>query len=219
MKLICEYRNTDLECITESDTQGSKKFYIEGIYAQSERINRNGRFYPKSIMEQGIGNYINDQVKKNRAVGELNHPEGPTVNLDKVSHRIVDLKFESNDVVGKSLVLDTPMGNILKGLMEGGFVPGVSTRAMGSLTKKGNVSYVGEDLIFTAIDVVQDPSAHEAFVNGIMEGVDFFFKNGEIVSEISERYKEKMNTMSVKKINESQLKLYKDFLNEVSFSL
>ena len=131
MKLISEFHDQNLEVLTE-EKNGKKSFVIQGIFAQAESKNRNGRIYEKAIMEKAIGKYTGEQVSKGRAVGELNHPEGPTVNLDKVSHKIEDLTFEGNDVMGKATVLDTPMGNIVKGLLEGGVQLGVSTRGMGS---------------------------------------------------------------------------------------
>ena len=127
MKLIAEYNEHNLECIVEKKSDGTKKYAIEGVFMQSESKNRNGRIYPKKIMENAVSKYVDEQVSQNRAVGELNHPEGPTVNLDKVSHLITDLRWEGNDVVGKASILDTPMGQIVKGLLEGGVNLGVST--------------------------------------------------------------------------------------------
>jgi len=136
MKLIAEYNEQNIECIVEAKEDGTKNHFIEGVFMQSESKNRNGRIYPKPIMEKAVDTYVTEQVSKNRAVGELNHPEGPTVNLDKVSHKITELSWKGNDVVGKAQVLDTPMGNIVKGLLEGGVQLGVSTRGMGSLEEK-----------------------------------------------------------------------------------
>ena len=126
MKLIAEYTESNVQCIVEKKEDGSKKYAIEGVFAQSEQKNRNGRVYPKQVMEKAVKKYVDEQVSKNRAVGELNHPEGPTVNLDKVSHLITDLRMEGNDVVGKATILDTPMGQIVKGLLEGGVNLGMS---------------------------------------------------------------------------------------------
>ena len=131
MKLITEYTETDVQCIVEKKEDGSKTHVIEGVFMQAESKNRNGRIYPKAVMESAVKKYVDEQVSKDRAVGELNHPEGPTVNLDKVSHKITELKFEGNDVMGKARILDTPMGNIVKGLLEGGVQLGVSTRGNG----------------------------------------------------------------------------------------
>src|SRR6056300_2038992 len=157
MKLISEYTDQDLEVITEAK-DGKKIYAIEGIFASSEQKNRNGRIYPKPVMESAVGKYNSEQVSKGRAVGELNHPEGPTINLDKVSHKIESLNFQGNDVVGKATILDTPMGQIVQGLLEGGVQLGVSTRGMGSLKRQGNVNVVNDDFLLNAIDIVQDPS-------------------------------------------------------------
>ena len=191
MKLIAEYNEHNIECIVEKKEDGSKKYAIEGVFMQSESKNRNGRIYPKKIMESAVDKYVDEQVSKNRAVGELNHPEGPTVNLDKVSHLITDLRWEGNDVVGKASILDTPMGQIVKGLLEGGVNLGVSTRGMGSLEQRGGAMYVKDDFTLSTVDIVQDPSAPNAFVNGIMEGVEWVWSNGiltaqEICEEIEE---------------------------------
>jgi hypothetical protein len=142
-------------------------------------------------MENAVAKYVDEQVSQNRAVGELNHPEGPTVNLDKVSHLITDLRWEGNDVVGKASILDTPMGQIVKGLLEGGVNLGVSTRGMGSLESRGNAMYVKEDFTLSTVDIVQDPSAPNAFVNGIMEGVEWVWSNGILTAqEICEEQQE-----------------------------
>ena len=137
MKLITEYvENDSLKCLIEKKENGEKNYVIEGVFAQADKKNRNGRIYPKPIMEKAVNKYVKEQVSKKRAVGELNHPEGKTVNLDKVSHLITDLKFEGNNVVGKAQILPTPMGEIVKGLLDGGVQLGVSTRGMGSLSKE-----------------------------------------------------------------------------------
>jgi len=173
MKLISEYAENKIEfLITEDKKTGKKNYAIEGVFAQAETKNRNGRIYPMPVMEKALGKYNNDQVTKGRAVGELNHPEGPTVNLDKVSHKITELKFQGNDIVGKASILNTPMGEVVKGLLDGGVTFGVSTRGMGSLSQRNGVAVVNDDYILNAVDIVQDPSAPSAFVNGIMEGVE-----------------------------------------------
>ena len=169
MKLITEYTENDsINCLVEKKENGEKNYVIEGVFAQADKKNRNGRIYPKPIMERAVKTYVDTQVSKKRAVGELNHPEGPTVNLDKVSHLITDLKFEGNNVVGRAQILDTPMGKIVKGLLEGGVQLGVSTRGMGSLEKRNGAMVVKDDFMLSTVDIVQDPSAPEAFVNGIM---------------------------------------------------
>ena len=167
MKLIAEFNDQHLNVITEAKSNGKKRFIIEGIFAQAETKNRNGRIYPLPVMQKAVGKYDTDQVSKGRAVGELNHPEGPTVNLDKVSHKIDSLKFDGNNVVGRATVLDTPMGKIVEGLLDGGVGLGVSTRGMGSLMQQNGAMVVKDDFLLNAIDIVQDPSAPGAFVNGL----------------------------------------------------
>lgn len=213
MKLIAEYQENDLHCIVEKKENGEKNFIIEGIFAQAEQKNRNGRVYPKAIMENAVNKYVEDQVKKKRAVGELNHPEGPTVNLDKVSHLITDLRFEGNDVMGKAQILDTPMGQIVKGLLEGGVQLGVSTRGMGSLEQKNGVMYVRDDFILNTVDIVQDPSAPAAFVNGIMEGVEWVWNNGVIEPQVIEQMETEISNAPKKHLYETQVREYKNFLS------
>lgn len=174
MKLITETLESTVEVLTEKTKSGETKFFIEGIFMQAEKKNRNGRVYRKNILENAVGKYVDEQVSKGRAVGELDHPEGPTVNLDRVSHKIVELKWDGDDVYGKAQILNTPCGQIVKGLLEGGVQLGVSSRGMGSLTQTEDASYVGDDFFLNTVDIVQDPSAHSAFVNGILEGVEWF---------------------------------------------
>lgn len=213
MKLIAEYQENDLHCIVEKKENGEKNFIIEGIFAQAEKKNRNGRVYPKPIMENAVNKYVEDQVNKKRSVGELNHPEGPTVNLDKVSHLITDLRFEGNDVMGKAQILDTPMGQIVKGLLEGGVQLGVSTRGMGSLEQKNDVMYVRDDFILNTVDIVQDPSAPAAFVNGIMEGVEWVWNNGVIEPQVIEQMETEISNAPKKHLYETQVREYKNFLS------
>lgn len=213
MKLIAEYQENDLHCIVEKKENGEKNFIIEGIFAQAEKKNRNGRVYPKPIMENAVNKYVEDQVNKKRSVGELNHPEGPTVNLDKVSHLITDLRFEGNDVMGKAQILDTPMGQIVKGLLEGGVQLGVSTRGMGSLEQKNGVMYVRDDFILNTVDIVQDPSAPAAFVNGIMEGVEWVWNNGVIEPQVIEQMETEISNAPKKHLYETQVREYKNFLS------
>lgn len=175
MKLFTENFDQDLEYLTEASSDGKKKHYIEGVFAMAETKNRNGRIYPRSVMESAIESYDTDQVKRGRAVGELNHPEGPTVNLDKVSHVIESLRWDGNNVIGKAKLLETPMGSIAKSLLEGGVQLGVSTRGMGSLEQRNGENYVGKDFRLAAVDIVQDPSAQEAYVNSIYENMDWVY--------------------------------------------
>ena len=213
MKLIAEYIENDLEVITEAKENGEKTYAIEGVFAQAEQKNRNGRVYPRPIMENAVGKYVKEQVSQKRAVGELNHPEGPTVNLDKVSHLITDLKFEGNDVIGKASILDTPNGKIVKGLLDGGVRLGVSTRGMGSLEQKNGAMYVKEDFILNTVDIVQDPSAPAAFVNGIMEGVEWVWNNGVIEPQVIEEMETEIKTAPRKHLYETQVREFKNFLS------
>mgnify|MGYP000061085888 CR=1 FL=1 len=174
MKLITE-QFEDVQYITEASDSGEKKVFIEGVFMQGDKKNRNGRVYPMPILQNAVDKYVAEQVTKGRAVGELNHPDGPTVNLDKVSHRITELRTEGNNVVGKALILNTPMGQIVKGLVEGGCQLGVSSRGMGTLERRNGAMYVKDDFQLSTVDIVQDPSAPEAFVNGIMEGVEWVY--------------------------------------------
>ena len=213
MKLISEFNDRGLQVSITEGKNGQKKYNIEGIFAQAEGKNRNGRIYPMQVMEKAVGKYSTDQVSKGRAVGELNHPEGPTVNLDKVSHKINDLKFEGNDVMGKAQILDTPMGNIVKGLLEGGVQLGVSTRGMGSLEQRNNAMYVKDDFMLNAIDIVQDPSAPGAFVNGIMEGVEWVWNNGVVEAKTIEKMETEIKKAGRTDLYETQVRAFKNFLS------
>jgi len=214
MKLIAEYLDEEISLIKESTDEGGKQNYvIEGIFAQAETKNRNGRIYPKAIMESAIHKFNTEQVFTKRAVGELNHPEGPTVNLDKVSHRITEMTWNGNSVVGKALILDTPMGNIVKGLLDGGVQLGVSTRGMGSLENRSGTMYVKDDFMLSTVDIVQDPSAPEAFVNGIMEGVEWVWNNGIIQSQVIEEIETEIKEASRSNLHEVQLREFGNFLS------
>ena len=220
MKLITEFtENETLQCIVEKKENGEKNYVIEGVFAQADKKNRNGRVYPKPIMEKAVGKYVKEQVSKKRAVGELNHPEGPTVNLDKVSHLITDLKFEGNDVVGKAQILDTPMGKIVKGLLEGGVQLGVSTRGMGSLENRNGAMVVKDDFILSTIDIVQDPSAPEAFVNGIMEGVDWVWNNGVLCPQVIEKMETEIKTAPKTVLYETSVREFKNFLSLIKSNM
>jgi hypothetical protein len=213
MKLIAEYTEQNIQCLVEAKEDGSKSYTIEGVFAQAEQKNRNGRIYPKMIMENAVKKYAKEQVATKRAVGELNHPDGPTVNLDKVSHLITDLKVEDNNVMGKATILGTPMGEIVKGLLEGGVQLGVSTRGMGSLEKRGDAMYVKDDFMLNTIDIVQDPSAPGAFVNGIMEGVDWIWNNGIIEAQEIEKMETEIKTAPRADLYETQTREFKNFLS------
>ena len=186
---------------------------IEGIFAQAEQPNRNGRMYPMNVMEQAVGKYKKEFVGNGRAVGELNHPDGPTINLDKVSHLVTELNFKGNDVVGKAKILDTPNGNIAKKLLEGGVKLGVSTRGMGSLMPKGDVMVVKPDYNLNAIDIVQDPSAPGAFVNGIMEGVEWVWNNGIIEQKAIEQMETEIKNAPRSNRYVTEVREFKNFLS------
>ena len=213
MKLIAEYTEQNIECLVEAKEGGGKNYTIEGVFAQAEQKNRNGRIYPQAIMEAAVNKYSKEQVATKRAVGELNHPDGPTVNLDKVSHLITDLKVEGKDVVGKARILDTPMGQIVQGLLEGGVQLGVSTRGMGSLERRGDAMYVKDDFMLNTIDIVQDPSAPGAFVNGIMEGVDWIWNNGIIEAQEIEKMETEIKKAPRADLYETQTREFKNFLS------
>ena len=219
MKLITEYKETDVQCIVEKKEDGTKTHVIEGIFAMAESKNRNGRIYPQSIMENAVSKYVTEQVSKSRAVGELNHPDGPTVNLDKVSHLITDLKMEGKNVMGKARILDTPMGNIVKGLLEGGVQLGVSTRGMGSLEQRNGTMYVKDDFMLNTVDIVQDPSAPNAFVNGIMEGVDWVWNNGIIEAQEIEKIETEIKSAPRSDLYEVQTREFKNFLSLLKTNL
>ena len=179
MKLITELSES-VQTLVE-DTNGKKTFFIEGIFAQSNKPNRNGRIYPKQHMESAL-NTFSKLVESKRAMGELNHPQGPTINLDRVSHLIESMKWDGDNIIGRAKVLDTPMGRIAQGLLEGGAQLGVSTRGLGSIkTLSSGINEVQSDFVMNTVDIVGDPSAHDAFVNGIMESVDWVIdKDGNL---------------------------------------
>ena len=214
MKLISEFTENDIEFITEQDKKTGKKGYkIRGIFAQAEKKNRNGRIYPMPIIEKAVNKYDTEQVQRGRAVGELNHPEGPTVNLDKVSHKINKLEFQGNDVVGEASILKTPMGEVVKGLLDGGVTFGVSTRGMGSLSQRNNAMVVNDDYILNAVDIVQDPSAPGAFVNGIMEGVEWVWNNGVVKPQTIEKMETEIKKAGRTDLYATQVRAFKNFLS------
>ena len=212
MKLISEFTDQNIEVLTEAK-DGKKKYIIEGVFAQANAKNRNGRVYPQDVMESAIGRYNDTQVSKGRAVGELNHPEGPTVNLDKVSHKIEKLNWKGNDVVGKATILETPMGKIVQGLLDGGVNLGVSSRGMGSLERRGSAMFVKDDFLLNAVDIVQDPSAPSAFVNGVMEGVEWVWNNGIIEAQAIEKMETEIKKAPRADLYETQVREFKNFLS------
>lgn len=214
MKLITEHLD-QLEYITEAKENGEKNVFIEGIFMQAEAKNRNNRIYPKAVLEAACTKYIKEQVNTGRAVGELNHPEGPSINLDKVSHRITDLHWSGDNVVGKALILDTPMGKIVKGLVEGGCKLGVSSRGMGTVEQKEGKTFVKSDFVLSTVDIVQDPSAPSAFVEGIMEGVEWIWENGLLKSQQIEEYETEIKGVPLGRISEAQERIFNDFLSKL----
>ena len=215
MKLITEHLDSDIGYITEANKQGGKDVYIEGVFMQAEKQNRNNRIYPKQVLAEATAKYVKEQVSTGRAVGELDHPEGPQINLDKVSHRITSLKFEGNDVVGRALVLDTPMGKIVKGLVEGGCKLGVSSRGMGTVEAREGKTFVKNDYVLATVDIVQDPSAPSAFVDGIMEGVEWIWENGILKPQQIEEYETEIKRVPLGRISEAQERIFSDFLSKL----
>ena len=216
MKLITEYVENNLEVIAEQKKNGEKNYFIEGVFMQSNKKNRNGRVYEKKTLENAVEKYVTEQVKTGRAVGELNHPEGPTVNLDKVSHKIEDLHWQGSDVIGKASILKTPMGKIVEGLLEGGVKLGVSSRGMGSLVSKNGAQYVGDDFMLSTIDIVQDPSAPSAFVNGVMEGVEWVWDSGVLKPQDIELIETEIKSTKSKHLPEVEIRAFKNFLSKIN---
>ena len=212
MKLITETIE-DVQVITEGKGD-NKKLYIEGVFLQSELKNRNGRMYPFSVLQKEVNRYNEEYIKTSRALGELGHPDGPTVNLDRVSHRIVSLAEDGTNFRGKAQILDTPMGKIASSLLGEGVKLGVSSRGMGSIDKREDVNVVMDDfMLATAADIVADPSAPDAFVNGIMEGKEWVWANGLIKeSEIAHIKRGLDNAPSSKVLEERKLSAFSQFL-------
>ena len=208
MKLISEHIE-DVEYITEEKDNGEKTYKIKGVFMQSEVKNRNGRVYPFPVLEKEVNRYNKDYVNENRAFGELGHPDGPTVNLERASHMITSLKPEGKNFIGEAKILKTPMGRIVENLMDAGGKLGVSSRGMGSLEQKNGANYVKNDFhLATAADIVADPSAPNAFVEGIMEGKEWIWDNGTLVESELVKMRERINTRVRKKqANEDALEL------------
>ncbi len=216
MKLITE-EIEKVEVLTES-IGGKKTLFIQGPFLQSECVNRNGRMYPFSIMEREVKRYTEQYVDKGRALGELGHPDGPTVNLDRVSHKIVSLTCEGNNWIGKAQILPTPMGKIAESLLNSGVCLGVSSRGIGSLRENSRgYKEVGEDfMLATAADIVADPSAPDAFVQGIMEGKEWIWDGGMLREKMAEQIQRKINTLVDEKLlEEYKLSLFNEFLNSL----
>ena len=217
MKLIKEHTETVNYLIEDDKETGKKNYNIEGVFLQAEIKNRNGRSYPKEILDKEVKRYMKENVKKNRAYGELGHPDSPTINLDRVSHMIKDLKLEGNDFVGKAKIMDTPYGKIVKSLIDEGASLGVSSRGMGSLkTTKDGTSEVQKDfMLATAADIVADPSAPDAFVRGVMEGKEWMFVDGKFVEQDIDAIKSTITRASRSQLEEAKLFAFANFLNKI----
>ena len=216
MKLITEL-NESIQVIEEAVEDGKKNVFIEGIFMQGNIPNRNGRRYSTETLEREIGRYIKESVNKGRAYGELGHPNGPSINLDRVSHIITELRREGDNFIGRAKISSTPMGEIVKGLLSDGAQLGVSSRGMGSLKEgKDGVMEVQNDFrLATAADIVADPSAPDAFVNGIMEGVEWIWDNGILKAQDVEKYETEIKKASSLNLAEAQLKVWSDFLSKL----
>lgn len=214
MKLITELTE-NVKYITETTESGKKNLYIEGIFLQCEIANRNKRMYREQTMQREVNRYMKEHVEKGRAFGELGHPDGPAINLDRVSHLITNLRQEGKNFIGKAKITETPMGNIARGLIESGAQLGVSSRGMGSLSpgKNGIMEVQDDFFLATAADIVADPSAPDAFVHGIMEGVEWVWDNGIIKAQRVDEMKTTIKKASRAELEEAKLAVFKKFLN------
>ena len=216
MKLIREVHES-VNLITEAAANGKKNYFIEGVFLQSELKNRNGRLYPERIMDKEVNRYMTEYVQKNRAYGELGHPSTPSINLDRVSHIITNLRKEGTNYVGRAKILETPMGNIARGLLDGGANLGVSSRALGTLAPNIEGLQIVQDdfMLSTAADIVADPSAPDAFVRGIMENKEWTFVDGKYVERHIEEAKKNIRRASSKDLDEAMMLEFARFLREI----
>jgi len=215
MKLITETIES-IEVLTEEKANGKKDYKIRGVFMQADIKNRNGRIYPVETLAKEVKRYTNEFINKKRAFGELGHPDGPTVNLERVSHMITSLKPEGKNFIGEAKVMDTPYGKIVKNLIDEGAQLGVSSRGMGSIQQMSGRNVVGKDFyLATAADIVADPSAPDAFVEGIMEGKEWVWDNGILKSMEVEQYKEEIERTKRKELAEVKANIFKDFLSKV----
>lgn len=216
MKLIKEVTES-VKLVTESKLGKGKDYFIEGVFLQSAIKNRNGRMYPESVMDKEVARYMKEQVENNRAYGELGHPDNPQINLDRVSHLIVSLRKEGTNYIGKAKILETPMGQIARGLLDGGANLGVSSRALGSLqTNNEGIQVVQDDfMLSTAADIVADPSAPDAYVRGIMENKEWVFVDGKFVEKHIEEAKRSIRKASSRNLQEAQIRAFQDFLSKI----
>ena len=219
MKLICEV-NEEVNYVSETidEATGKKNLFIEGIFMQGDIKNRNGRMYPADVLDKEVGRYNQQYIQKNRAYGELGHPSGPTINLERVSHMITKLERDGSNFVGKAKIMtETPYGKIVESLMKDGGQLGVSSRGMGTVkpTRDGTGVVQSDFYLATAADIVADPSAPDAFVNGVMEGKEWVWENGVIREAQIAEYKEEIQKTSKKDLEEAQLRVFRDFLNKL----
>ena len=214
MRLIKEVTQ-ELEYLVEDSESGKKGTFIRGIFMQAEQKNRNGRMYPSRVMEKEVRRY-QDLISEKRSLGELGHPENPSINLDKVSHLISDLRMEGNNVIGRAKILDTPMGKIAKNFIEEGVCLGVSSRGLGSLVEKNGIMEVQDDFYLATVDIVADPSAPEAFVQGIMENAEWICENGIWKTIQIETAQKQIKKASAKELEEEKLKVFERFMNVMS---
>jgi len=212
MKLFCDL-NENIQVLTEESAPGQKNYYIEGIFLQGDLTNRNRRRYPIETLKKEVNRYNESFVKQKRAFGELGHPEGPTINLERVSHMITELRCEGKNFIGKAKIMDTPYGKIVKNLIDEGAKLGVSSRGMGSLEEKNGVNVVKDDFqLATAADIVADPSAPEAFVRGIMEGKEWVWESGRLVERDVEQIRKDILKTNSRKLEEAKINAFNKFL-------
>tara|TARA_Y100001963_G_scaffold76361_1_gene105912 strand:+ start:2544 stop:3191 length:648 start_codon:yes stop_codon:yes gene_type:complete len=215
MKLITETIE-DIEVLTEANGSGGKDYKIKGVFMQADIKNRNGRVYPVDTLAKEVKRYTTEFINKKRAFGELGHPDGPTVNLERVSHMITSLKPEGKNFIGEAKIMDTPYGKIVKNLIDEGAQLGVSSRGMGSIQQSGQGNVVGKDFyLATAADIVADPSAPDAFVEGIMEGKEWVWDNGVLKSKSVEEYKEEIEKAKRSELAEVKSKVFADFISKL----
>ena len=212
MKLLQEMMTSEVVSTIVENASGKKDLFIEGIFMQTNQKNKNGRVYPKSMMEEKVDNYLKEFVKTNRAMGELEHPPTPQINLDRVSHLITDLRFEGDNIYGKAKILDTPCGNIARGLIEGGVILGVSSRGVGSLQNRSGVNEVQNDFVLNTVDLVANPSAHESFVAGLHEGAEWVCNNGIWTPQMVEEAQKQIDT---KYTQEVALRIFQKFMSSL----
>jgi hypothetical protein len=214
MKLISEEVQHAEYLIEENN--GKKSYKIKGVFLQSEQKNRNGRIYPKEILAREVNRYNREFINKNRAFGELGHPDGPTVNLERVSHMVKKLYPDGNDFIGEAKIMDTPYGKIVKGLIDEGAQLGVSSRGMGTLIQRNGSSYVKDDFyLATAADIVADPSAPDAFVEGIMESREWIWENGVLKEKDIETWKNQIRSAKQRALEEAKIKVFESFLKKL----